>query len=330
MQYIVLAVILAVMQAFLPVPRQASDSSAGASKNVQNQPGSEQADPKHSPAPVNADQPQGHDANTDKKTKENGQQSVKITEPITVDVVRPQTTWTDRGVWFFNLCLAVTSALQVWLLCRTLAFIRRQTHEMKRQRITMREQLKAMQGQLVQAGKQAEAASDAAKAARDNIELVIGKERARVRVELQKFDLADAGKFIFHQVDCLVFSYGTNSAFVSDSRVWVGVSPDAEEGPPDSIPARQPISVPRVLHPTEDGVKKRAIILTQFTPSDVDAIRKGALFVHFRGVIEFSDWSERKYVTRFRYVWKPSFSAFFDSWGGYWSRTGKPEDNSET
>lgn len=143
-----LAVLAAVVQAVPPTPRQTPDSPTSTSKGGQNN-----TNPKNGPAEPGSsainkqEQTKNHNEPRKQQTEADTQHSVTIRElpPVTVNSRRD---WADWGTWFFTFLLVITSALQVWLLCRTLAFVRRQTHEIKRQRGFMRLQWKAMQGQI--------------------------------------------------------------------------------------------------------------------------------------------------------------------------------------
>jgi hypothetical protein len=158
--------------------------------------------------------------------------------------------------------------------------------------------------------------------------MLIGKERARVRVSLQKFDLTDAGEFTFHQIDYRVFSYGATPALISESLIGVGVSRTRDDS--ENTVSRQPMSLPPVFHPDNNGLEKLTLILTQLTKSDVDDIRNGTLFVHCRGSIEYRDVFDRERKTCFKYTWKSWYSPILASWGGFWLKVGSAEDNCET
>lgn len=121
MRYLLLIVFLTVVQATAPV-----------SRHIRNSP---------------ANRPSVQETQTDT------QHPVVVRElpPLTINTRRD---WADWGTWLFTCLLAITSMLQVWLLCRTLVFARRQTHEIKRQRSYMRLQWKAMRDQINLAEKQ--------------------------------------------------------------------------------------------------------------------------------------------------------------------------------
>jgi hypothetical protein len=74
--------------------------------------------------------------------------SVSISKLPPVTMASPKRDWADWGIWVFTLLLAATSVLQIWLLRRTLTYVRRQAHEMRHQRHEMWRQRKAMMEQV--------------------------------------------------------------------------------------------------------------------------------------------------------------------------------------
>jgi hypothetical protein len=145
MKLLVLAALLAFFQSSVPPPRQSTNAHTGERQAVNDKASSNKA-PTRQQSPVanagasavneNAGKPEA----ADKKQ----QQPVKISEipPITVRTGRG-----DIVYLVFSGLLVVVGWLQVWLLLRTLVFVRRQAHEMKRQRGFMRLQWKSMREQ---------------------------------------------------------------------------------------------------------------------------------------------------------------------------------------
>lgn len=139
MELLLLTVLLAVMQASPPVPRQTANGPANASKRIQKDATNNKTQAAATPAPVEPQSTNHNKEASNGQGKENTEHSIRITELPPVTIPSPKKDWVDWGTWGFNFFLVVTSGFQVWLLCRTLIFIRRQTHEMKRQRVTMHE-----------------------------------------------------------------------------------------------------------------------------------------------------------------------------------------------
>ncbi|HME32028.1 MAG TPA: hypothetical protein VKG65_04685 [Terriglobales bacterium] len=118
---------------------------AGASPSINQNASSEKAPSAQSSPTPNPAASQGNEGSNGAKGANNEpQQRVKISElpPITV-----RTGKGDIIYLVFSGLLVIVGGLQVWLLFRTLIFVRRQAHEMKRQRAFMRLQWKSMQEQ---------------------------------------------------------------------------------------------------------------------------------------------------------------------------------------
>jgi hypothetical protein len=218
-------------QTALPAPRQSSDPHAGATQSVQHKASSKDAPAAKPPPPLDpaaAPADQGHGSRKDESNKP--EQSVKITE------VPPVTVRTGKGDIFyvvFSALLLIVSGLQAWLLCRTLIFVRRQSHEMTRQRRYMRFQWKSMQEQvgkmeeqLTEMERQTAATREAADAALLNAEAVMRGERAWLLVE----DItANAIDFIRHpHFSFRVVNYGRTPAQVQGYRAYCQISASDE------------------------------------------------------------------------------------------------------
>lgn len=260
--------------------------------------------------------PKAPDADSSRPENDDQKQPVKIAQPIAI------TTNTDYAAWFFSALLVGVGGFQAYLLFKTMRAIEQQAAHMKHQTSILEKSTAAAEAN-------AEAAKANAESAKRSIEIMISKERARIRIEIEKFNPLPASEFTYHQVDYRVFSYGATAAFISDSVARVEISNSAE--PPNNHLFDPPASLPAVLHPSVEGVGKFAILFTKLEQEDVDAVNEGTLFVHFNGSIKYRDVFDRNRETRFKYVWKSTgYSAFFASYGGYWLKTRQPEENSET
>jgi hypothetical protein len=87
---------------------------------------------------------QQHNAVENAQATPSAEHSVTVSKLPTVTVATPKRDWADWGYWAFSLFLVIVGVLQVALLWWTLGVVRRQAHEMKRQRSYMRLQWKAM------------------------------------------------------------------------------------------------------------------------------------------------------------------------------------------
>jgi len=117
MKTLVLAVLLAAMQAAPPVPRKAASHAADAPNRVQGNPSSNQTPAARPPTPVEptATQPEGNPASSPQSGDK--RQDIRVVELPPVSVRRDVADW---GYWAFSGLLVVVGFLQVWLLRGTL------------------------------------------------------------------------------------------------------------------------------------------------------------------------------------------------------------------
>jgi hypothetical protein len=147
MKYLALAMLLAVMQASVPVPRKATDPKSGTAQSVARNPNSDQTPAQQAPPLVQSVSTQPNQDTGHSPAAENTQKPVIIRELPPVSVTKD---WWDRIYICFTGVLIVVGIIGVRAAYKTLG-------EMKAQRVAMQGQLAAMQGQLGQmesAGKQ--------------------------------------------------------------------------------------------------------------------------------------------------------------------------------
>jgi len=132
MKTLAIGVLLAVMQAPPPIPRKVTNTADTANATKSHAAAEKQPTPQF-PTPL--------DKTTAKEDAKEGsgvgskdaKQTVKVTEFPTVSVNPPGKDWADWATWAFGLALAVTAALQVYWLRRTLKAIERQATLMEQQ-----------------------------------------------------------------------------------------------------------------------------------------------------------------------------------------------------
>jgi hypothetical protein len=237
----------------------------------------------------------------------------------------------SRLTWFTGV-LAAAALLQLVTLLWHASGLRKirisaGTHaqEMEYQSRVLDNQLKVMADQLTAVKDTASAACSSAAAARETIDLMVCKERARLRVELQPFYLnfnapSPARFQIQHQ--------GSTDAFVLDSRAAVYVSDSRD--PDRSAQSGRPVPLPAVigaLNPVITGED----LLHPFTEEEIDRIRELKSFVHFTGSIRYKDVFEGEHETRFNRVWSIArMSNLNDEPFTYWEHCGSVDENQET
>lgn len=246
-------------------------------------------------------------------------------------ITRNDSVLESRLTWFTGV-LAAAALLQLVTLLWHASGLRKirisaGTHaqEMESQSRVLDNQLKVMADQLTAVKDTASAACSSAAAARETIDLMVCKERARLRVELQPFYLnfnapSPARFQIQHQ--------GSTDAFVLDSRAAVYVSDSRE--PDRSAQSGRPVPLPAVigaLNPVIVGEE----LLHPFTEEEIDRIRELKSFVHFTGSIRYKDVFEGEHETRFNRVWSIArMSNLNDEPFTYWEHCGSMDENKET
>lgn len=182
--------------------------------------------------------------------------------------------------------------------------------------------------------RQAKASEDSVGAARDNaivanqsIEILVAKERARLKIEPEKLSL-EAGPLRVDGVSYTIFCYGTTPAFIESSWATVSVT---ESEQPSKVSFETPMSLKPVITPNYDGIKKETLIFQKPEGQLLGPINSGKLFVHFFGSITYKDVFGRPHGIRFRYLWRVIDIKNFDGTQfGYWMKVGIPEENLET
>ena len=246
MKLFILTMLLSIAQTSPPTPRQTPDSATSASQTSNNQ-ASRKQQPTDSSSITSKEQPPTTNGNRGDQTDKNTNNPIRIGElpPVTISSRRD---WADWGTWFFTLLLAVTSALQVWLLCRTLIFARRQTHEIKRQRSYMRLQWV----QMIEAGKQTkEIIAQMKETEVRDLRAYVGI--SEVRLNLQEWD--------FPKGMIETKNFGKTPAY--NVRQWMGITINSHPLPvalpehSDSGIASVSVIFPGVKNTNIAGLKKR-------------------------------------------------------------------------
>lgn len=259
-------------------------------------------------------------------------------KPITIRELPPVSVtkdWMDEGYWIFNFLLVVVGFLQVWVVFRTLGAIRQQAETLKGQKDSIDKQAGIMERQSEILKESVAAAKDNAEAAKNSVEMLISKERARLRVDLKKLDLTPK-TFSVYTVDFVVSNAGPTAAFIVESgstAYFLPLENIADPNVGDKIISTLP-SLPKVVAPNMQPLEEYAIFLfgTKVTEDILSEIKKDRLFIGIRGFIRYNDVFDRERVTKFRYVWKYSSwtpAAEGDRWGN-WEKCGAEEENSET
>jgi hypothetical protein len=249
MKPLALTVLLAIVQASPPVPRQASDNPAGARPKIERN-----AQKAENPS---ADLPSGGEPmgsasanrNAGEQANKDAHHDIAASEPRPVMITHPRRDLADWAYWGFSLLLAVVGALQVWLLCRTLGWIRRQATQMKRQAGFMRLQWRTMTGQLKEMEKSREIET----------KTLILQYRPKVTVRFAtayEFNIPDLGEPARGKVQLTVVNAGGSAAHICGGTIamWSAM---ARTHPASGIEIKRGEEVPIgnfTLQPGEDAL----------------------------------------------------------------------------
>jgi hypothetical protein len=222
----------------------------------------------------------------------------------------------------------------IFIVLRTLGEMQRQREEMARQvqaamlqLRTMNEQLSEMSQQTASLKEYVDETKKIAKSTADSVQIIINKERARIRIEVSEDPILPDGDHPINELKFKIFCDGSTPAFIlkSSANLKVTDSKNPSTPHPNNIPMGQ---LPTVMHPGIEGMERTAIIWQHFEQALEPQLLSEKLFLHFYGVIEYTDAFEISRSTRFRYLWAISDSRFYGGRHGYWIKNGGEEENS--
>jgi hypothetical protein len=328
------------------MPRQAADDQAATSSGHTDSTKSHgnSANPnvvQHPALPATTDEnqkvPPDHHGNEEKPVR------VGELPPLNI----PTDTWAKASV-LLSGALVIVGGLGVYFGVRTLRAIEGQVKEMKAQREVMDGQLVAMQGQLAQmvasgaqtdrliaqasvqateTEKTAAAAKASADAARESIETIISKERARVQIIAGNVAL-EAGTFV--GVVCYLKNVGPTMAFIEDGGIALVKGP--KELTPDygkctklpftgSVAGNSRTETETVAFLQPDGFVTQDI-LVEFNTS--------RYFVHCYGFVKYTDLWSRPHEVKLHLRWHKRFGGILENEiTQYWEPVGPPEENKD-
>lgn len=236
--------------------------------------------------------------------------------------------------WVLVIVTTITAAFigwQAWETRKSAKAAATSVDAINRQAGIMERQTAATEKSAEAARDNAIAAKEGADATKRNVEIIIAKERPRIRIELGKVEIARREDHIqLNEVEYIIFCHGITEAYILDSEGTAEITNSIDVPIHHSVP----ISLPTVIRPTTEGIRKNAFIF--FVPKSEDTfedIFSGRLHLHFYGWIRYKDVFERERITKFRYryVVPQDMPKNLDgSVFAYWSKYGPPEDNCET
>jgi hypothetical protein len=176
----------------------------------------------------------------------------------------------------------------------------------------------------------AAAANTSADAAIKNVNLVISKERARLRIEVQPLKLPDQTPFLVPNIEYKIRIYGPTEAII---RATVADTSVTESQEPPIGAALYWLSIPPIISGADSPFVARHLMNpTTSIEADIRDVRRGVKFVHFWGSIVYEDVFTNTYFTNFRFVWRPIVGVTSEDVQriSTWYKCGPPKDNSET
>ena len=204
---------------------------------------------------------------------------------------------TQRKLLWFTGILAGVAILQLVVMFLTWLVYRRQAGIMEQQRATMESQWTTMQGQLSQMSVQSGIL-------KDSVELVVNKERARIRMGQPQSLILSLR--IPLKVEFLLFFYGSTPAFSVSSEVYTVLS-DSPDSIDNGFFGHGIHHLPTVAS-ASDFTAAYSDFMLRPAPLDeptAQRIRNREVYVHFKGCIKYLDFFDKPRETAFHYRWNP-------------------------
>jgi hypothetical protein len=228
--------------------------------------------------------------------------------------------WLRKNEQSFAIWLEGIALVAIFIL--ELVEYRRQGRDKKEQHEEWVQQMTIIQ-------RQANETARSAKAAQDGIELMMSKERARLRIEMENLDLTPTDGA--HEVKFKVRISGPTPAFIVDTKCAAFILPKqfmADKETADRL-MRPLYSFPSVIEPGRDvdAYAFMGFVVEDGMDLEIQAVKNGELFVGIRGIVTYTDVFERERSTSFRYFYDYSeIPGLADGW----TKCGQPEENQAT
>lgn len=189
---------------------------------------------------------------------------------------------------------------------------------MGEQREVMMGQLRTMQEQITAISEQTSVAKDSAKAAQDSINIIISKERARLKIRFRDVSLSAATPEILYTAAI----YGTTDAF--DVETLINLAIISPENPQGDVWYGVPLGLRNVIRCENSEITKSVTFPSFLTKEAANDIYGGKKHVHIRGYIRYKDVFDNSWIINFQKMW-----IVVDRLQ-YWKDYGPKEANEET
>ncbi len=237
----------------------------------------------------------------------------------------------DITAFVISIVLGVVGIGGVSVGVCTLVFLRKQASEMRHQRIIMRRTLNTMRLQTKTLSDSVAVAKKSADAAKENVDLLINKERGRMFVEVLPFDIKKV-EVMTQVVEFKVIYHGATVSFHESSTADFMLTDSAEPPAfkaPSWLKTKAMFNIPSVIPANSDTFNCSTRLYRKFDQYEIDRIGHSQSFIHFYGYIEYKDFMDRIHVTSFCYTWKPRPPGPTIGWD-HWDKSGPPDANLET
>lgn len=165
-------------------------------------------------------------------------------------------------------------------------------------------------------------------------EMIVSRERARLRVEMLPFDpLVTKGNLHAFEIRAEVSISGPTDAFIdrTEFRAVIGDQPDSVDFNA-SFPSSM-LNLGKVLRansrPAQGMTLLRQPSAEILGPENMSEIVLGKHGIHAAGSITYRDVFDGRWIFRFRYFYKATYLNDGTPLGGYWTQIGSPEQNGE-
>jgi hypothetical protein len=303
------AVLLLVTQASVPTTGKAANNGTRNS-HTQNEGTDGGKNPAATLVSLHTKEGYGTTLKTDaeKYPADNNQSSINITNVVPVPVAWGKREW---AIWGANLALALVGIGGIVVAIFTLCFIKRQAVEMRRQRITMVKTLIAIKEQ--------------AKSLNQQNDMIVSKERARLRVELEKLPDEWDG-FPALPIKLTIPISGSTEASIRKTR-YMGLVVQKQETVIFRDAGEQMLDAPEAISPVDRFVGARGYVFN--AGEGFGTVYTGDSFVYVKGAVHYTDVFNGKWVFRFSRRYKFVFYPKGKIIGGSWENYGEEGDNGE-
>jgi hypothetical protein len=194
--------------------------------------------------------------------------------------------------------------------------------------------------QAIKTSHAAEATKKSAQATRDNIRLIIDKERARLRIQPEDFRLITPTEIEIigapikmeaiktHPIRYAVSAYAPTPAFIVEAKVDAMLSPEKGISTrPLDTKMMQKMTIPEIISAQTELLPQIALLPNiSLSDEQIRKITDNEIFVHLYGFINYKDVFESPWVTRFHLYWQVAEGISKET-HGEWIKCGPPKDN---